>query len=42
MTAIFTLLTPLAAKTNVYVLVAVRIIEGVFEGRSTENLLIFP
>lgn len=32
MTAILTLLTPLAAKTNVYVLIAVRIIEGVFEG----------
>ena len=32
MTAILTILTPLAAKTNFYVLVAVRIIEGVFEG----------
>lgn len=32
MTALLTLLTPLAAKTNVYVLIAVRIIEGVFEG----------
>ena len=32
MTAILTLVTPLAAKTSVNVLVAVRIIEGVFEG----------
>ncbi|CRL06625.1 CLUMA_CG019443, isoform A [Clunio marinus] len=32
MTAVFTLLTPLAANMGVYVLVAVRIIEGVFEG----------
>lgn len=32
MTAILTLVTPMAAKMNVYVLVAVRIIEGVFEG----------
>jgi ACS family sodium-dependent inorganic phosphate cotransporter len=32
MTAILTLLTPLAAKQNFYVLLAVRIIEGVFEG----------
>ncbi|KAG5678082.1 hypothetical protein PVAND_007784 [Polypedilum vanderplanki] len=31
-TAILTLLTPLAAKTNFYLLLAVRIIEGVFEG----------
>ncbi len=31
-TAILTLLTPLAAKANVYVLIAVRVIEGVFEG----------
>jgi ACS family sodium-dependent inorganic phosphate cotransporter len=32
MTAILTLLTPLAAKTHLYVLLAIRIIEGVFEG----------
>lgn len=32
MTALLTLLTPIAAKTNVYVLIAIRIIEGVFEG----------
>ena len=32
MTAILTLITPFAAKKNVYLLVAVRIIEGVFEG----------
>ena len=31
-TAILTLLTPMAAKSSVYTLVAVRIIEGVFEG----------
>lgn len=31
-TAILTLLTPLAAKTNVWILIIVRIIEGVFEG----------
>ncbi|XP_059613114.1 sialin-like [Phlebotomus argentipes] len=31
-TAVMTLLTPLAAKFNIYVLVAVRIIEGLFEG----------
>ena len=30
-TAILTLLTPLAAKSSVYVLLAVRIIEGIFE-----------
>lgn len=32
MTALLTLLTPLAAKSGVGVLIAVRIIEGVFEG----------
>lgn len=32
MTAILTLLTPLAAKSHLYVLLAVRVIEGVFEG----------
>lgn len=32
MTAVLTLLTPLAAKWNVWVLIAVRIIEGIFEG----------
>lgn len=32
MTALLTLVTPIAAKTNVYLLIAVRIIEGVFEG----------
>lgn len=32
MTALLTLLTPLAAKMGVGVLIAVRIIEGVFEG----------
>lgn len=31
-TAILTLLTPLAANGGVYVLMAVRIIEGIFEG----------
>lgn len=31
-TAILTLLTPLAAKSGVYVLIAVRVIEGIFEG----------
>lgn len=32
MTALLTLLTPIAAKTNVYLLIAVRVIEGIFEG----------
>lgn len=32
MTAILTLLTPVAAKTHLYVLLAIRVIEGVFEG----------
>lgn len=32
MTALLTLLTPIAAKTNVYLLVAVRVLEGFFEG----------
>lgn len=32
MTALLTLITPLAAKYNFYVLLAVRIIEGIFEG----------
>ncbi|KAG5678081.1 hypothetical protein PVAND_007783 [Polypedilum vanderplanki] len=31
-TAFFTLLTPLAASWNIYALVAVRVIEGIFEG----------
>jgi ACS family sodium-dependent inorganic phosphate cotransporter len=31
-TAIFTLLTPLAAEISIYALVAVRVIEGIFEG----------
>lgn len=31
-TAVLTLLTPLAAKAGVYVLIAVRVIEGIFEG----------
>lgn len=31
-TAVFTLLTPLAANINFYLLLAVRIIEGIFEG----------
>uniref|UniRef100_A0A1L8DE27 Sialin n=2 Tax=Nyssomyia neivai TaxID=330878 RepID=A0A1L8DE27_9DIPT len=31
-TAVLTLITPLAAKLNIYVLVAVRVIEGLFEG----------
>lgn len=31
MTSVFTLLTPLAADTSVWVLVAVRILEGFFE-----------
>lgn len=32
MTAVLTLLTPLAANMNVYVLLAVRVIMGIFEG----------
>lgn len=32
MTAVLTLLTPIAAKAGLYVLLAVRIIEGIFEG----------
>jgi MFS transporter, ACS family, solute carrier family 17 (sodium-dependent inorganic phosphate cotransporter), other len=32
MTALFTLLTPLAAKTNFYLLIVVRVVEGIFEG----------
>ena len=31
LTAVFTMLTPLCARTNVYLLVAVRILEGLFE-----------
>lgn len=31
-TAILTLLTPLAAKSSIWMLVAIRIVEGVFEG----------
>ncbi len=31
-TAVLTLITPLAAKSGLYVLIAVRVIEGVFEG----------
>ena len=31
LTAIFTMLTPLCARTNVYLLVAVRVLEGLFE-----------
>lgn len=31
-TAVLTLLTPLAANAGVYVLIAVRVIEGIFEG----------
>ena len=33
MTSLLTLLTPLAAVTNVWVLVALRILEGIFEVR---------
>lgn len=36
MTAILTLLTPLAAKFSIGMLVAVRVIEGVFEGVSIQ------
>uniref|UniRef100_A0A1L8DE91 Sialin n=2 Tax=Nyssomyia neivai TaxID=330878 RepID=A0A1L8DE91_9DIPT len=32
MTAFLTLLTPIAANTNIYVMVAIRVIEGIFEG----------
>lgn len=39
-TAILTLLTPLAAKYNFWMLLAVRIVEGVFEGVSYEHPLI--
>lgn len=31
-TAVLTLLTPLAANGGVYVLMAVRVVEGIFEG----------
>lgn len=31
-TAVLTLITPWAAKTNFYCLLAVRIVEGIFEG----------
>ena len=37
-TAVFTLLTPLAANTNLYLLYAVRIIEGLGEGLSSLSL----
>ena len=33
-TAVFTLLTPLAANTNIYLLYVVRIIEGLGEGET--------
>lgn len=32
MTALFTLLTPLAARGNMYMLIAIRVLEGLFEG----------
>ncbi|GAB0100072.1 hypothetical protein DMENIID0001_160550 [Sergentomyia squamirostris] len=32
MTALLTLLTPLAAKSSIYLMVAIRVIEGIFEG----------
>lgn len=32
MTAFLTLLTPVAANTSIYLMVAIRIIEGIFEG----------
>ena len=31
MTALFTLLTPLAARGNMYMLIAIRVLEGLFE-----------
>ena len=39
-TAVFTLLTPLAANTNIYFLYVVRIIEGLGEGQSDINSLL--
>ena len=39
-TALFTLLTPLAANTNIYFLYVVRIIEGLGEGQPDINSLL--
>ncbi len=39
MTALLTLLTPLAARTSVYLLIALRVLEGFFEVGTPKNHL---